>query len=58
MVTKVETVRGGINQEDGISTYIQLNITNRDLLYSTERSTQYSVIIYVDKKNGYVNMYN
>ena len=37
-------------------------LTNGDLLYSTENSTQYSVIIYLEKeskkKNGCVYLYN
>ena len=36
-------------------------IANKDLLYSTGNSTQYSVITYMGKeseKNGYVYMYN
>ena len=34
--------------------------TNRDLLYSAENSTEYTVIIYVGKEseNGYVCMYD
>ena len=33
-------------------------ITNQDLLYSTEKSIQCSIIIYMGRKNGYVSMHN
>ena len=55
----------GTNQKLGmnIHTLLYINcITNKDLLYSTENSTQYSLITYVgkesEKKNGYMCMYN
>ena len=56
MVTKGESMvrRGEINQEFGISTYILLYIkwiTNKDLLYSTGKSTQYSVMTYMGKES-------
>ena len=59
-------VRGrGINWETGIQIYILLyvkQITNKDLLYSTWNSTQYSVITYMAKesekeKNIYIYVY-
>ena len=46
-------MRGGINWEDGIYTYKQLHekqITNKDLLYNTGRSTQCPVITYMGEK--------
>ena len=49
---------GGINWEDGINTYTLLftkQITSKDLLYSTERSTHCSVITYMGKRID--NMY-
>ena len=57
--------RGKINWEIGIDMctllYIK-EITNKDTLYSTENSTQYSVVAYFGgknlKKRGYVYMYN
>ena len=58
MVTKGETVGGGIIYEDGINIYILQKITNKDLPYSTGKSTQYSVITYMGKKNEYMCMYN
>ena len=54
MVTKGETVEwGGINQELGVNTHTLLyikQILNKDLLYSTGKSTQYSVITYIRKE--------
>ena len=44
---------GGINWEIGIDVYTLLYvklITNKDLLYSTENSTQYSVVTYMGKE--------
>ena len=43
--------RGGINYEFGHNIYILLYIKqiNKELLYSTDNSTQYSVIIYMEK---------
>ena len=55
---------GGINQEFGINIYTLLymkEVNNKDLLYSTGNSTQYSVITYMRKnlkKNEYMYMYN
>ena len=52
MVTRGE--RGGINWEIGIDTYTLLyikQITNKDLLYSTGNSTQYSVMTYMGKES-------
>ena len=54
MVTKGETCGGGINQDLGINIYTLLyirQITNKDLLYSTGNSTQYSVITYMRKES-------
>ena len=54
----------GIDGEIWIDIYTLLyikHITNKDLLYSTGNSTQYSVKIYVgnkSKKEWYMNMYN
>ena len=47
MVTKGETLGGGINQE------LEMNIyyTNKYLLYSTGNSTRYSVITYIRKES-------
>ena len=48
MVTWTEEWRGGIDWEFGIDMYTLLYlkyITNKDLLYSTENSAQYSVIL-------------
>ena len=44
---------GGINWETGIEKYALLYrkyVTNKDLLYSTETSSQYSVMIYMGKE--------
>ena len=50
---------GGKKWEVGIDVdillYIKL-ISNKDLPYNTGKSTQYSVMAYMGKKNGY--MYN
>ena len=46
--------RGGINQEFGINIYALLyikQIINKDLLYSTGNSTQYTVITYMGKES-------
>ena len=54
MVTKGETCGGGINQDLGMNIYTLLyirQITNKDLLYSTGNSTQYSVITYMRKES-------
>ena len=56
-------VWGGINQEFGINIYTLLyikQIINKDLLYGSGNSTQYSVTtIWAKnlKKNGYMHMY-
>ena len=45
---------GGINWEIGIDIYTLLyikEITNKDLLYSTGNSTQYSVMAYMGKES-------
>ena len=53
---------GGINWEIGIDIYTLVyikSITNKNLLYSTGNSTQYSVMTYMEKNlkmSGY--MYN
>ena len=54
---------GGINWEIGIDVYTLLHIkqiTNKDLLYSTGNSTQYSVMAYMGKESKkewiYVNV--
>ena len=47
-------VGGGTNWEIGIDIYTLLyikQITNKDLLYSTENSTQYSVMAYMGKES-------
>ena len=59
MFTKGKNWRGGINQEFRINTYTLLQIkqiNNKDVLYKTGDSTQYSVRENNLKKNGY--MYN
>ena len=46
--------RGGINWKTGVDIYTLLyieQITNKDLLYSTGNSTQYSVMAYVGKES-------
>ena len=64
MVTKGETLGGGINWEFGIEIYTLLCMewmSKKDLLYSPRQSTQYSVMTYVGKEmktNGYMYMYN
>ena len=52
---------GGINWEIGLDKYTpsMKQITNKDLLYSTGNTTQYSIMTYMgkqSKKKGY--MYN
>ena len=45
--------RGGVNQKMGIDIYTLLytkQITNKDLLYSTGNSTQYSVMTSMEKE--------
>ena len=56
-------VTGGINWEIGIDMYTTIyKIDNKDLLYSTGNSTQYSVMAYMGKeskkKSGYMYMHN
>ena len=54
MVTKGEMWGGGINQVLGMNIQTLLyirQITNKDLLYSTGNSTQYSVITYMRKES-------
>ena len=54
MVTKGEMLGGGIKQKLGINIHTLLyikQITNKDLLYSTGNSTQYSVITYMRKES-------
>ena len=53
---------GGINWEIGIAIYTLLYIkwiNNKPLLYSTENSTQYSVMAYMGKesKNKWIYVY-
>ena len=53
---------GGINWEIGTDIYTLLyikEITNKDLLYSTGNSTQYSVMVYMGKesKKEWIYMY-
>ena len=53
---------GGINWEIGIDIYTLLyikQITNKDILYSTGNSTQYSVMAYMGKesKKGWIYVY-
>ena len=53
MITRGEGV-GGINWEIGIDIYTLLHIkqiTNKNLLYSTGNSTQYSVMTYMGKES-------
>ena len=45
---------GGINWETGIDIYTLLyikQITNKDLMYNTGNSTQYSVMTYMGKES-------
>ena len=54
MITKVQTWEEVLNQEIWINLYTLLyvkQITNKNLLYSTGNSTQYSVIIYMGKES-------
>ena len=50
MVIKGEGM-GGINEESEMNIYTLLYIINKDLLYSTENSIQYSVITYIGKES-------
>ena len=58
MVIKGEGM-GGINEESEINIYTLLYIKqiNKDLLYSTENSIQYSVITYMGKESKKEQMY-
>ena len=52
---------GGTDWEFGIDTYTLLylkQITNKNLLYSTDNYTQYLVITYNGKESEKVYMYN
>ena len=54
MVTKGKTLGGGINREVGIDKDTLLYLTflsNKDLGYSTEKSTPCSVIIYMGEES-------
>ena len=53
-VTKEETLWGRINWEVGIGIYTlpyKKSISNKDLLYSTGKSTRYPVIAYKGKES-------
>ena len=43
----------GVNWETGIDIYtlLYIKINNKDLLYSTEKATQYSVMAYMGKES-------
>ena len=62
MFTKRERFGGRMNQDAGINIHTLLNlkqIINKDLLYSIENATQYSVVTYMGKeseKNRYMYM--
>ena len=62
VVTKRETVGGGINWEDGINEYTPLQTKQKtirkDPVHSTGRPTQCRIKPYVGKGNGYVSTYN
>ena len=51
-----------MDQDWHIHTLYIIQITNKNLLYSTGNTTQYSVIAHMekesDKKSGYMYMYN
>ena len=54
MDTKGGKAEGGMNWEIGIDIYILICIKwiiNKDLLYSTGNSSQYSVITYMEKES-------
>ena len=54
MVTKGETLRGRIDWEAGTGIYTLLyikSIRNKDLPYRSEKSIQYSVIVYMEKES-------
>ena len=53
MVTKEDALGGGINLEVRIDIYTLIHmewISNKNLLYSTGKSTQYSVVTYMGKE--------
>ena len=53
VVAKGETMGGGIHWGVGIGRYALFYsklVSSKDLLYSTEKSTQYSVIAYMGKE--------
>ena len=64
MVTKGEMLRGGIKWEAVIDIYTLLYMewmNNKDLVYNTQKSTQYSIVTYMKKNpkmNGYMYMCN
>ena len=54
MITREGRGGGGINWEIGIDIYTLLyikKITNKDILYSTGNSTQYSIMAYMGKES-------
>ena len=54
MVTKGETLRGRIDWEAGTGIYILLyikSIRNKDLPYRSEKSIQYSMMVYMEKES-------
>ena len=60
MVTEGEMLGGGIKWKVGSDIYTLLYtklISNKDLLYSTEKSTQYSVMAYVGKESEKKRIY-
>ena len=53
------TVREGINWDIGIDIYTLLytkQTTNKDLLYTTGNSTQYSVMTYTGKESKWIHI--
>ena len=62
LASEITVQGGGINWEIGIDIYTLLYIkliTNKDLLYSTGKSTPYSVMAYMGKesKEGWMYVY-
>ena len=60
MVTEGETQEGGINRELEMNIHVLLHIrqiTNKDIIYSTRNSPQYSMTsyIYIDRYNLYID---
>ena len=54
MITQGKMLRGGIKWEIGVGIYTLLCVklvSNEELLYSTGKSTQYSVMAYVGKES-------